>query len=91
MFPVSLLALEKKLCLLTNLRTCCFGKVNGVMDMEKLQNELEKNLEEKLYSLKNVIWHGLTIDEPLVFEGILNSCFKNPHRKKYPEYLKNRG
>lgn len=59
--------------------------------MKKLLGDLERNLEDKRYTLKNILWHGLTIDEPLVFENIIKSCFKNPDRKKFPDFFKNKG
>ena len=41
------------------------------------------NLKEAV-SLAN---HGLSNDEPLVLESIINSCYSNPDRKNFPEFL----
>jgi len=41
--------------------------------------------------LRRVLWHGLTIDEPLVYESIIKGCFSNPDRKNFPDFMKNKG
>lgn len=35
--------------------------------------------------------HGLGLEEPLVYESIVRDCFNNPHRKKFPDFLKSLG
>lgn len=38
-----------------------------------------------------IVSHGLTQNEPLVFEKIIRGCFNNPHRKNYPDFARQRG
>ena len=91
-----ILIIEEKL-MLPNSTRCelrtfsCSRRTQLLNKMNKLEAELQKNLIDSAYALKIVHWHGLTVDEPLVFEKIIESCFDNPNRKKFPDFFKERG
>lgn len=40
-------------------------------------------------TLKKLTWHGLSTNEPLIFEHAIRSCFENPDRKNFPDFPKN--
>ena len=55
-----------------------------LFDIRRAEADLQENLVRKRFELKTVTWHGLTNDEPLIFKKIIEACFNNPDRKKFP-------
>ena len=51
------------------------------------QSKLEKTQDADEIRVISGCNHGLEDGEPLVFERIIQDCFNNPDRKKYPDFL----
>ena len=52
-----------------------------------VESELNEKNPLQRFEIKKFEWHGLSHDQPLVFSEIINSCFRNSARKKFPNYL----
>lgn len=90
-FYISLLALEQNFCISDidqkKFRKYCCSRLNR----RQIDLNLQKTQGEELLTVQRALWHGLANDEPLVFESIIEGCYNNPSRRKFPFFLKNKG
>lgn len=65
-----------------------FSKKINPQNISKILQNFEYKILRGSLKLKIMHKHGLTIDEPLVYEDIIKDCFANPHRKKGQKFFK---
>lgn len=54
-------------------------------DFAQVQEDIYQNLKYLPLS------HGLSSNEPLTIQSIIKGCFSNPNRRKYPDFLRDKG
>lgn len=60
------------------------------MSLTNSDDSLSKYLQSRSTQFKSLS-HGLWIDEPLTIEGVVKSCFLNPKRKDFPDFVRKMG